>query len=435
MDPYLGPVAGALLAALGAGVALGVVRLHRVSLAWWRRRAAASSPAPAAAPVAPDVSAASADASAIDPAVAPPVFAPLGAIAAVALVVAGLAIVAGAAAPGTTWRPLVLRPIAPAPLSELAARVSSVVGFAVLAVVVTAGVALLAAELDRAIGRLRARLARRGAAGDADAAALSVPDIVATARSLLPGAPAPARGEPFGVGLAYVALFGAATLGVGALIAAFLASAESGLHGRITILMSGVRDPGPLPPDFPAMAALAALAFLATPVLYAAAAERSRDPLRARLRRDAAVRQLVAAPVWLIAGAVLVGGRVAPLPIAATIVAVLLFVAAAAVALPGAGADPDAWIAPPRGGDRAEPATAVRALTGVAHFAWIVVLAVLPFVARPAWPPGQGVPWGALGLGGLALVLFLVVRAALPRIPAFRRTAAPAAPVAAGDVS
>ncbi|MEO6461806.1 MAG: hypothetical protein ABIP29_01905, partial [Candidatus Eisenbacteria bacterium] len=92
MDPYLGPACGALLAALVAGAVLGVVRLRRVSLDWWRRRAAASAPPDPAAPT----PAVPADALPIDPAVAPPVFAALGGSALVALVVAGLAFVAGA---------------------------------------------------------------------------------------------------------------------------------------------------------------------------------------------------------------------------------------------------------------------------------------------------------------------------------------------------
>jgi len=93
MDPFLGPVAGALLAALGAGVALGVVRLRRLSLAWWRRRRATPAALAPAAAVVPYPE----EAPGIAPAVAPPVFAALAAIAAVAVVVAGLSFVAGAA--------------------------------------------------------------------------------------------------------------------------------------------------------------------------------------------------------------------------------------------------------------------------------------------------------------------------------------------------
>src|SRR5688572_15878432 len=409
MDPYLGPVAGALLAALGAGVALGVVRLRRLSLAWWRRRrAAASATALAAAASVPGPE----DAPGIAPAVAPPVFAALAAIAAVAVVVAGLSFVSGAARPVLPPFPMGARVFLPGeggPPPSLAVRVSSVAGFAVFVVVATLGLALAAAALDRGLGRLAARLARRGDAGveRPDPERLTVTDLVATARSLLPGAPEPARGEPFGVGLAFIVLFAAATLGVGALLSA---------------LVPGT--PRPAAPG-PAAAALAALALLATPVLYAAASERSHDPLRARLRRDAAVRQLAAAPVWLIAGAVIVA-RSETAPGSVFVVAALLFVVAAAAALPGAGADPSAWNAPPLGGDRAEPAAAVRALTGIAHYAWLVVLATLPFVARDRGI--AGVPWTGLGLGALMLVLFLAARVALRRRPPVATRATGGAP-------
>jgi hypothetical protein len=420
MDPYLGPVAGALLAALGAGVALGVVRLRRLSLAWWRRRRAAppaSATAAAEAAGAAGAAAAAAvpgpeDTPGIAPAVAPPVFAALAAIAAVAVVVAGLSFVSGAARPlaPPTWSgSFVVLPGQGGPPPSLAARVSSVAGFAVLVVVATLGLALAAAALDRGLGRVAARFVRRkdAAAERPDGERLTVTDLVATARALLPGAPQPARGEPFGVGLAYIVLFAAATLGVGALLSA---------------LVPGTRPPAP----GPGSAALAALALLATPALYAAAAERSHDPLRARLRRDAAVRQLAAAPVWLVAGAVIVARSDAPGSVFVPLVAAALFVVSAAAALPGAGADPSAWNAPPLGGDRAEPAAAVRALTGIAHYAWLVVLATLPFVARDRGI--AGVPWTGLGLGALMLVLFLAARVALRLRPPVAARASGGAP-------
>ena len=215
MDPFLGPVAGALLAALGAGVALGVVRLRRLSLAWWRRRRATPAALAPAAAVVPYPE----EAPGIAPAVAPPVFAALAAIAAVAVVVAGLSFVAGAARPDPPPVPIGFRVILPGeggPPPSLAARASSVAGFAVLVVVATLGLALAAAALDRGLGQLAARLARRKDAGDEDR--LTVTDLVATARALLPGAPEPVRGEPFGVGLAYIVLFATAVLGVGALL-------------------------------------------------------------------------------------------------------------------------------------------------------------------------------------------------------------------------
>lgn len=423
MDPFLGPVAGALLAALGAGGALGVVRLRRLSLDWWRRRAARAAALAGEATAGDTGSAASAAAAdpsadeAPDPSVAPPVFAALGAVALAAVTVAVLALAVGAArVPAPLGLPLALPGAgAPTSLAAIAARSSALVGFALTTVLATLGLALAASALDRGLARLGAIAARKlgRRAGDGEEERLAVPDLVAAARSLLPGAVAPARGEPFGVGLAYVVLLAAAALGTGALLAA-----------------AGAADRRALP----GFGALAAWGLLATPALYAAAAERSRDPLRARLRRDAAVRQLAVAPAWAIAGAVF--ALPPPLPPAAAlpvaIVALAVFAATMAVALPGAGGDPGAWSAPPLGGDRAEPAAAVRALTGIAHYAWIVVALVLPFVLRAS--ESAGVPL-ALAAGAAAVVGFLGLRAALRRFaaapPAVGATAAPTSGTAA----
>jgi hypothetical protein len=419
MDPFLGPVAGALLAALGAGGALGIVRLRRISLDWWRRRRSARAAArlgggeaapPASAPVtaAPD--------EARDSALAPPVFAALGAVALVAATVAGVALVLGAAQAPPPPPPLLLAlphpPRAPASLGAFAARSSALIAFAVLAAAATLGLALVASALDRGLGRLIGLVARRlghGGRGGTEEERLAVPDLVAAGRALLPGATPPVQGEPFGVGLAYVALLAAATLGVGALLAA------AGAGDRRTL---------------PGFAALAAAGLLAVPVVYAAAAERSRDPLRARLRRDAAVRQLVVAPGWMLAGAVFVLAPGGPAPALVAAVALLVLAVTVAVALPGAGADPGAWSAPPRGGDRAEPAAAVRALTALAHYAWIAVAALLPFVLRAR--SAAELP-AAIGAGLGALVAFLAARAALRRFlpagappPAAPRGEAPA---------
>jgi hypothetical protein len=419
MDPFLGPVAGALLAALGAGGALGVVRLRRLSLDWWRRRAARATappePAADAAATAPSLSPAD---DAPDPSVAPPVFSALGAVALAALTVAGLALAVGAAGgPAPGGAPLALPPLAGAPssLAAFAARSSALVGFALATVLATLGLALAASALDRGLARL-GTIALRKLRGDPRAGGeerLAVPDLVSAARSLLPGAAAPTRGEPFGVGLAYVVLLAAAALGAGSLLAAAGAPDRRDLSG---------------------FAALAALGLLATPALYAAAAERSRDPLRARLRRDAAVRQLAVAPAWAIAGGVfaVAPSLAAPGPVPAAIVAIVSFVvfaATVAVALPGAGADPGAWSAPPLGGDRAEPAAAVRALTGLAHYAWIVVALVLPFVLRAR--DAAAVP-AALATGAAAVLGFLAARAALRR---FAPAPAPAPPLAPGGAA
>ena len=392
MDPFLGPAFGALLAALGAGGVLGVVRLHRLSLDWWRRRAARS---PKAAPVEPALPAEVS--AALDPAVAPPVFAALAGVALALLAVSLLTLVFDARRPPGPAAPLPLPSFA-----RFAARSTALVGFAVLTVVATLGIALLVSLLDRGLGRLVARGLRRG--GEEEVSRLTVPDLVATARALLGGARAPDRGEPFGVGLAYAGLFAAAALGVGALLAALGPGTSKAGIG---------------------FGALAGLGFLATPVFYAAAAERSRDPLRARLRRDAAVRQLAAAPAWCIAGALTIAGLLLPsLPVLVPLVAGPVFAVAIAIALPGAGVAPGAWIAPPVGGDRAEPAVAVRVLTGIAHYAWLTVCAVLPFLLQRA---GEGSVAPALGFGTAALVVFLAVRAALARARQAQAITGPAA--------
>jgi hypothetical protein len=124
------------------------------------------------------------------------------------------------------------------------------------------------------------------------------------------------------------------------------------------------------------------------------------------------VRQLIAAPAWLLAGVALFAFGGVPGAAGITFVATLFLALAGWAALPGAAATPGVRFLP-RGGDRAEPVAVVRALSGLAHYAWIAVGATLPFVARM----GEGeaiVP--ALGASGVALVGFLAVRVLLVRL-------------------
>ena len=270
----------------------------------------------------------------------------------------------------------------------------------------TLATALVASALDRGLARLGT--AWRGSSAGPSPTRSGSPCPTSSRRrgtSLLPGAEAPARGEPFGVGLASVVLLAAAALGVGALLAA------AGLADRRAL---------------PGFGALAACGLLATPALDAAAAERSRDPLRARLRRDAAVRQL--------RGRARLGDRRAR----------LRRPSAGGAAGRGRGGDrrarrlrrdlagsPGAGVAgverAAAGGDRAEPAAAVRALTGIAHYAWIAVALVLPSCSARRTPAGSG----RARFGTAAVVAFLAARAALRRFAPAPSTSARQAPGAA----
>jgi hypothetical protein len=239
-----------------------------------------------------------------------------------------------------------------------------------LAFLLTLGAALAVSLLDRAIARLLARIVpvERPLADDGE---LDVPALVAAAGR------AQGSGEPLGVGLASIVL---------------LATTVFAMASLLVALAGG---PSPVP--------AVAVALLVVPVAYAAAAERASRPEAARLRRDAAVRQLAVAPLW---GAGLV---FAPSPPALLVVAL-----AGAVALPGALAQPGTF-APPWGGDAAEPSPVVRALSRVAHGAWIAILAALPFVAV-AGPITSIVDGAALvARTGAALVAFLAARAVVRR--------------------
>jgi len=361
MDPYLGPVAGALLAAFAAGIALGVVRLRRLSLEWWRRRASrAGAAALNSAADAPDAD------GPLDLAAAPPVFGALALTALVALLGVAVAARGEFAAVRAATPPPAAVPALPPSWTAFAAQASGLVLVAGLAFLLTLGAALAVSLLDRAVARLLARFVpgERPVAPDGE---LDVPALVAAAgREQGPG-------EPFGVGLASIVLIAATVFAMASLVVA--------LGG----------GPSPVP--------AVAVALLVVPVAYAAAAERASRPEAARLRRDAAVRQLAVAPLW--------GAGLVFAPSALALAALAL---AGALALPGASAQPGAFMLP-WGGDAAEPSPVVRALSRVAHGAWIAILAALPFVAvaGPVTSIVDGVALAARVL--LALVAFLAARA------------------------
>lgn len=360
MDPYLGPVAGALLAAFVAGLALGVVRLRRLSLEWWRRRLVQAR-GDAATVVTPDD-----DEVALDPATAPPVFGALALIALVALL--GVAGAAGGSqffAAANAPSPVLVH--APPTWAALVARASTLLLIASLGFLLTLAAALAVSLLDRAIVRLLARFVPAGSRAPDDEA-LDMPALLSVARG---------PGEPFGVGFASIVLFASTVFAFGALLV--------GLGG----------GPSPVP--------AVAIALLAVPVAYAAAAERSNRPEAARLRRDAALRQLAVAPVWI--GALVF----APAPWA-----LVAFALAGVLALPGAPARAGSF-APPWGGDAAEPNPVVRTLSRVAHGAWIVILAALPIVMIP---PEAGALRGSMLLAlriVVAVVALLAARALVRR--------------------
>jgi len=361
MDPYLGPVAGAFLAAFAAGVALGVVRLHRLSLEWWRRRVAARRGAPSADPT---DAATDADPP-LDVATAPPVFVALALATFVALL--GVAFAAGdRGAFGAAGSVPAGALVAPS-FGELAARTSALVAIAALAFFFTLGCALLVSGLESAIARFLARFVPAVRATPEDEA-LDVPGLVAAARG---------AAEPFGVGFASIVLF------------------ASTVFAATAVLLALVGGPSPV--------SAVALALLAVPVTYAAAAERTGRPDVARLRRDAAVRQLAAAPAWA------AGFAFAPSPFALAALAI-----GGALALPGAPARPGAY-GPPWGGDATEPNPAVRTLSRVAHGAWIVILAMLPIVAVPAGVTTFASAALLVARIGLALVALLAARALVRR--------------------
>jgi hypothetical protein len=366
MGPFLGPFVAAFLAALVAGAALGLTRLSRRSLEWWRRRRApAPEPAIAESGFGADVSA---------PAPFPGVH---GAIACAVSAAALIAIAALGRSFGlrSLAGPPVLPPIALHPFNPVtfAPRALAALGFGAVALAATLVLALASSLIDGVLRRglawafARVRLGRAPRA-PADAT-LTLSDLRVGASGLWGDA---ARGgEPFGVGLVFVALFVTPVAAVALLLALVWAGRAPSGGAMLT------RD---------ALLLFGAL-FLAVPAAYAAAAERSQRDEGARLRRRAALRQLVAAPVWGVALLALglpggTGASVTDLP------AWIVLACAVLVALPGATAA-RALLAPPRGGDALEPSAALRALTGLAHHGWLAAwagfaaLALVP-ATRPA---------------------------------------------------
>jgi hypothetical protein len=387
MGPFLGPFAAAFLAALIAGVALGMIRLSRHSLEWWRRvRSPAGALAPADAPLP----------SAEFPGPAPAFPGVQGAIgcavaAAILITIAALVRSFGLRGPAV---PPALPPIAPHPFDPkaLLPRALGLAAFAALALAGTLALALFTALLDagitRALGWISARIGRGRSKGAEDA--LTFADLRAGASGLW-GA-ARERQESFGVGVAFVALFVTPVAAIALLAcSAFGVPAVAGVHG-------------PLPMPREALLLFGAL-FLAVPAAYAAAAERSQRDEGADLRRRAALRQLVAAPLWALALLVLgLPGEGGPPDLVAALAWILL-AAAVLIALPGTTGRP--LLAPPRGGDHAEPSAALRAMTGLAHHAWLFAWTGYAALALAPGPSPIAFALTALGL----LVALLVARA------------------------
>ncbi len=368
MGPFLGPFAAALLAALAAGLSLGIVRLSRRSLEWWRRRNA-----PAVLP------------GALEAMADVPAFVPLpefpgvnGAIACAAF----SALLLGAAALLLTSSPdATLPPIAAHPFdaARLVPRALTYFAFGGAVLAGALAIALASSLLERAMARaaslLSARVRQlRALHVDAPGSpALSMADLKAGASGWWTGAGR--VNEPFGVGLGYVALF---VTPVAALALVARAAFATPAPGWVSLFAS---------------------LFLAVPLAYAAAAERSQRDLGARHRRRAALRQLLAAPAWAFAlleiAEPATGHLLAGAPHAA---AWLALACAALLGLPGSTTG-RGLLELPLGGDEAEPSPAVRAISGLAHHAWLGAWAA--FLAL-AFAPRAGLLAGALlALGGL----------------------------------
>jgi len=387
MGPFLGPFVAAFLAALIAGAALGLIRLSRHSLAWWRRvRAPAPLLATADGPVpAPESPAPTTPFPGVQGAIG-------CAVAAAALItVAALARSFGLRGPAL---PPILPPIAPHPFepATFLPRALGLAAFAALALAGTLGLALVTSMLDAGLTRALAwgsvRFGWARTRGGADG--LSFADLREGASGLWRATPE--RKETFGVGVAYVALFVTPVAAIALLAcAAFGVPAVAGVHG-------------PLPMPREALLLFGAL-FLAVPAAYASAAERSQRDEGARLRRRAALRQLLAAPVWT--GALVVlglpgeGGS----PNLVAVLAWIVLAVSVLVALPGTTAL--SLLVPPRGGDQAEPSAALRAMTGLAHHAWLAAWAAY---AALALAPGPSPLAFALTMLG-ALLALLAARA------------------------
>jgi hypothetical protein len=353
MDPFLGPVASALVAAVCAGTMLGLVRLSRVSLEWWRRRTAAGGAGGAGG----DVGAAGASgAAAADAAPDPDDVFDAGRVREAresafrdANLILGAAALAGAAGVAIALELSVGaaggRALSATPPADLEAVASSLA----LAPLVLAGLvaaAFLLALADRGVTRLARRLGWATTVSELDVARW-----LEAARLLWPGGDtAERRREPVGVGLAYVALFAASAAAWAALLGA-------------------IRDTA-FPPVF-----LLGPLLLVVPLAYAAAAERSQKNASARLRQAAAGRQLAVAPAWGMAIAATLPLTSAAAGAWAGAWALVALVLATPLALPGTAVG-SAWANWPRGGDVEEPSVGVRALSAVAHYAWLGAIAL-----------------------------------------------------------
>ncbi|MEP7027754.1 MAG: hypothetical protein ABI960_04085 [Candidatus Eisenbacteria bacterium] len=378
MGPFLGPFAAALLAALIAGAALGLTRLSRRSLEWWRRLRAPRAEAPAFDLFPED-------------AIPPVPHGFPGVHAAIACAV-GAAACIGLAALGRTFAlgaPPALPEIGRHPFdpATFVPRALGVLAFAAIAFAATLALALVSAVLDVALRRglswAFARLKLASSARTPADAGLSIADLRAGASGLWQGG---ARGgEPFGVGVGFVALFVTPVAAIALLLRAAPATAR-------------VLGTGPLPPE---ALLLFAVLFLAVPAGYAAAAERSQREEGARLRRRAALRQLVAAPLWALALLALGAARPGEATLA-DLPAWIVLALAVLLALPGTtGAR--ALLVPPRGGDVAEPSAVVRAMTGLAHHGWLAAWAGFAALALASRGGAPVMGLSALGILGALL--------------------------------
>lgn len=331
MGPLLGPFAAAFLAALIAGLALGLVRVSRLSQEWWQRwRARAGAelatesrvagvPAPAATLPAPG------DFPSVHGAIA---------CAVIAAALLGLAALGRAPIPPAATGLAAPIAIASHPFDPVTfvPRALAQALFALVVLAAAFALALGSASLERALRRL---------------VPLSLADLRAGAMELWTGAERP--NEPFGVGLSLIALFAAP-------VAALALVARSAWG-----------------PQGPEGTLLFAALFFAVPAAYAAAAERSQRDEIAHLRRRAALRQLLAAPVWTLA-LLAVSRDGEGTSFLAHPTGWLALLCGVLIALPGT-ANATGLLHLPQGGDEAEPSAAVRAITGLSHHAWLVAWA------------------------------------------------------------
>ena len=385
MGPFVGPATSALLAAVLAGVVLGVLRLSRVSLNWWRRRQARiAEPMPAFE----SADAGGSTTAALAPfRVFPRITSALACASSAALLVL-LGALATEHAPGITLVPPALQ----VPAWDAAAfgrAAATRTGGALIALAATLVAALVVAAFDRGLEALFARVAPRLGRAFPGRFAAADGDSLFSFRDLRAGAsglwhPDTVHGESFGVGLGYVILFASPVLAMSVVGASVFGEAV------------------------PAGALLVGVAFLLVPCAYAAAAERSPADDMGLLRQRAALRQIVAAPAWALALVALLAVPRGAGSEAGHLLAWIALVLAVLAGLPGTSLREQAVLFH-RGGDFPEPSAPVRAISGVAHHAWVAAWAL--FVAQ-AWLAAYTAPTVLLG-ALVVIALFLGVRAAL----------------------